>query len=192
MKRFLIELKMAFQEKWKDIRRLLRIGVRVGAYPHISRKAILDTSLGGSIKIGKYCSINDFAMLLTYGGQITIGDNCGIHPFSILYGHGGLTIGNGVRIAAHVVIIPANHNFDDPNQFIFKQGVTSRGVSIGDDVWIGAGARILDGVNIGKGAVVACGAVVKDDVTPFAIVGGIPAKILRFRGDQQTIEVGEK
>jgi acetyltransferase-like isoleucine patch superfamily enzyme len=100
----------------------------------------------------------------------------------VLYGHGGLTIGAGVRIAAHVVIIPGSHNFADPDRLIYEQGMTYAGVTIGDDVWIGTGAKILDGVTVGRGAVIAAGAVVTKDVAPLAIVGGVPAKVIGRRG----------
>ena len=83
-------------------------------------------------------------MLLTYGGDISIGNFCSINPFSVIYGHGGVKIGDGVRIATHCVIIPANHNFEAIDQFIFQQGETRKGIIIEDDVWLGAGARILD------------------------------------------------
>jgi acetyltransferase-like isoleucine patch superfamily enzyme len=127
------------------------------------------------------CSLDDYAMVLTYGGDIVIGDNCSINSFSIAYGHGGLTIGNGVRIAAQTVIIPCNHNYIDPDKFIYQQGVTKLGITIKDDVWIAAGAKILDGVTIGKGAVVASGAVVTENVPDYAVVAGIPAKLIKYR-----------
>ena len=65
---------------------------------------------GGTITIGKGCEIHPFAMLLTHGGDIQLGDNCSVNPFTIIYGMGGTQIGNGVRIAAHTVIVPENHN----------------------------------------------------------------------------------
>jgi acetyltransferase-like isoleucine patch superfamily enzyme len=73
--------------------------------------AVLDTIYGGSIHIGQDCEIHRYAMLRTYGGSIRIGNKCSIHPYCVIYGHGGLIVGNGVRIATHTVIIPANHNF---------------------------------------------------------------------------------
>jgi acetyltransferase-like isoleucine patch superfamily enzyme len=120
-------------------------------------------------------------MILTYGGNIEIGNFSTVNPFSVLYGQGGLYIGNGVRIAAQTVIIPANHDYADPDRFIHEQGITCLGIRIEDDVWVGAGARILDGVTIGKGAIIGSGSVVTRDVPSFAIVGGVPARILKYR-----------
>ena len=62
-------------------------------------------------------------MILGYNGKISIGDDFSLNAYSVLYGAGGLTIGNGVRIAAHVVIIPANHVFTDPDMPMHRQGL---------------------------------------------------------------------
>jgi acetyltransferase-like isoleucine patch superfamily enzyme len=159
----------------------LRIGVRRGRSSHVSRRAVLDTSSGGNIRIGEHCCIHEFAMLLTYGGEIRIGDFTSVNPFCILYGQGGLIIGNSVRIAAQTVIIPSNHNYADTERWIHGQGNTSLGIRIEDDVWIGAGARVLDGVTVGRGAIVGSGAVVTRNVPPFAVVGGVPARIIKYR-----------
>lgn len=157
--------------------------VSLGPYCRIGKHAIIDCSGGGRVSIGRNSVVFQFAMLLPYGGHVNIGEFCTINPFCVLYGHGGLQIGNFVRIATHTVIIPANHVFDDANTPIARQGLTKRGVRIGDDVWIGAGVRILDGVTIGSGAIIAAGSVVNKNVPPLTIVGGIPAKFMRKRGD---------
>lgn len=102
-----------------------------------------------------------------------------------------LKIGKFCSIAQNVkFILDADHRMDTISTFPFKVKIlkeekyeaTSKGdIIISDDVWIGYGAMILSGVNIGQGAVVAAGAVVTKDVPPYAIVGGLPAKILKYR-----------
>lgn len=136
---------------------------------------------GGSVTIGARTSIDKGVVIRAYGGQIKIGNDCTINPYSVIYGHGGLFIGDGVRIATHVIIIPSNHNFSDPNRFIFEQGETMQGVSIGDDVWLGAGVRVLDGVHIEAGSVIGAGSVVTKSTVPYGVYVGVPAKQISSR-----------
>jgi len=159
-----------------------RAAIHIGPDGWIDEECVLDARAGGSIRIGEHCEIHRHALLRTYGGEIRIGSHCSVNPFCVLYGHGGLTIGDHVRIAAHVVLVPMNHNFDRLDVPISQQGVSTKGITIGNDVWIGAGACVLDGVRIGDGAVVAAGAVVNADVAPRDIVGGVPAKRIGARG----------
>jgi len=72
-----------------------------------------------------------------------------------------------------------DHVFDDPTRPILEQGLRAFGITIEDDAWIGAGAIILDGVRIGRGAVVGAGAVVTRDVAPHTVVAGVPARLVR-------------
>ncbi len=159
-----------------------RRDIHIGARTLVRARACLDCCGGGSIYIGQHCEIHPYARLMTYGGNVRLGDYCSVNPYSILYGHGGLDIGSMVRIAAHVVIIPATHKTDSIDAPIMAQGMEYRSVTIQDNVWIGAGARILGGVEIGSGAVVGAGAVVTSDVPVNAVVGGVPAKVLYIRG----------
>lgn len=138
-------------------------------------------SANTSIKIGENCYIYSNCLIKTYGGHILIGNNCSLNDFSILYGHGGLEIGNNVRIAAQTMMIPQNHNYSDPNVSIAEQGITAEGIKIEDDVWIGAGVKILDGIKIGKGSVIGAGSVVTHDVSPYSIAVGSPAKVIKKR-----------
>lgn len=129
-----------------------------------------------NISIHPSSIIDKRAIIAPWGGNIKVGQNCSVNPYSILYGHGGLEIGDSVRIAAHTIIIPANHIYHDPEVLIRKQGLTREGILIEDDVWIGANCTILDGIEIGEGAVVAAGSVVTESVPRYAIVAGIPAE----------------
>lgn len=133
--------------------------------------------LGGGILVSPGVCLSDGAILAPYGGDIRIAENVFIGPYCVLYGHGGLTIGRDTMIAAHTVIIPSNHSFADPDQTISNQRATNLGITIGADVWIGCGARILDGVSIGDGCVIGAGAVVTKSLPPYSIALGVPARI---------------
>jgi len=156
--------------------------INVGPSTVVESGAVLSTEYGGSIRIGSNCVVRRGAMLLTYGGDIAIGDNCGVGPYAVLYGHGGLTVGNNVWIAAHSVVVPANHTFGAVDKPIHSQQLVMEGITIGSDVWIGAGAKVLDGVWIGDGAVIGAGAVVVDDIMPMSINAGVPARQVGTRG----------
>jgi acetyltransferase-like isoleucine patch superfamily enzyme len=78
-------------------------------------------------------------------------------------------------------MIAENHNFDNAAQPMNTQGVSNRGIRIGNDVWIGACVTILDGVNVGDHSILAAGAVVTKDVMPYEIVAGVPARRIKSR-----------
>ena len=107
-----------------------------------------------------------------------------------------LHIGTFVSIAKNVTFLLNEHNPNTISTYPFKVKVlneeveaTAKGdIVIDDDVWIGYGATILSGVHIGQGAIVAAGAVVTKDVEPYSIVGGVPAKLIRYRFPQPVIE----
>lgn len=147
----------------------------------VHETVVFDTSNGGSISLGTCVEVREGTVICSSGGNISIGSNAFIGPYCVLYGHGGLQIGADTLIAAHVVIIPANHRFEDRSATIASQGQTQLGIKIGNDCWIGAGAKILDGVTLGDGCIVGAGAVVCNSVPDMAIVAGVPARVLRHR-----------
>lgn len=112
-------------------------------------------------------------------GSLRTGRNCTINAFTVV--RGDIRLGDAVRIGAHTSILAFNHTMSDPDVEVFLQPIASRGITIGNDVWIGSHVVILDGVRIGDKAVVAAGAVVTKDVQPGAVVGGNPARLLRWR-----------
>lgn len=155
--------------------------VRFGRRVIVGRRSAVLCDRASELSIGDDTYVGPDVMIATYEGKIRIGNRVGINPYSILYGHGGLVIGDDVLIAAHTVIIPANHNFSRRDIPINTQGESRKGVTIGNDVWLGARVTVLDGVTIGQGAIVAAGAVVTQDVAPYTIVGGVPARVLSTR-----------
>jgi acetyltransferase-like isoleucine patch superfamily enzyme len=155
--------------------------VIVGTTTNVCKSAIIEDRNGGSIKIGEGCEIFDGVLILSYGGNIEIGNNCSINPYTIIYGHGGVKIGDNVLIAGGVMIIPNNHNFNKKNKTIIEQGCTAKGIVIEEDVWIGHGCSILDGIVIGKGTVIAAGSVVNKSTEPYSVMAGVPAKVIKHR-----------
>lgn len=84
-------------------------------------------------------------------------------------------------IADNVHIRTVTHLYMDKNKLIQQQGHIEKDIKIGDDVWIGFGAQIMDGVTIGQGAVIGAGSVVTKNVENYAVVGGVPAKLIKYR-----------
>jgi acetyltransferase-like isoleucine patch superfamily enzyme len=158
--------------------------IRIGAQVHIGSHVILNGATEGDIglDVGAHSRILPFSVLSAHGGMVRLGQHCTVNYGAVLYGKGGLVVGDGVRIAAHSVFAPMNHNYEDPSVPIFLQGESAKGITIEDDVWVGAGAKILDGITIGKGSIIGAGAVVREDVPPFVVAVGVPARIVKYRG----------
>ena len=117
--------------------------------------------------------------------ELTVGSNVSINHGCFLLCEGGLTIGDNVSIAHGVSIITTEHRYEDQATPIKSQPITSIPVRIGNNVWVGAKATILAGVEIADGTIIAAGAVVKDSVTEEnTIVGGVPSKHIKCRTAQ--------
>lgn len=123
-----------------------------------------------------------------FASSVEIGDHSGIGEYCVIANK--TIIGNNVMMARECLINLGEHVTEDLTKPMNQQGIkTPSPVVIEDDCWICARAIILSGVRIGTGAVIAAGAVVTKDVPPYAIVGGMPAKIMRYRTDNQSDSV---
>ncbi|ADB34907.1 putative acetyltransferase protein [Kribbella flavida DSM 17836] len=111
-------------------------------------------------------------------GEIELGDDTTVNPYAVVRGR--ITLGDGVRIGAHSSLLAFNHG-TEPDRPIFTQPHTARGITVGDDVWIGSNAIVLDGVTIGAHSIIGAGAVVTRDVPEWTVAAGNPAKPLRSR-----------
>ena len=116
----------------------------------------------------------------TYG--IEIGNRFSVNSGAILDGRGGIKIGNGVMIGPHTAIYSSGHNFAQLDRPMTSLDHIMAPVVISDDVWIGAHVCIPGGITIGRGAIVAAGAVVVKNVEANTIVAGVPANTIRKRG----------
>jgi acetyltransferase-like isoleucine patch superfamily enzyme len=141
--------------------------------------------LGGDrIRIGSQFSCwRGCTLAACADGRLEIGDRVSLNSNVYLNAcsAGTILIGNDVLIGPNAVLRASDHRFDDPTQPIRLQGHSGGAIVIEDDVWLGANVTVVGGVRIGRGAVVAAGAVVTRDVPPLAIVGGVPARVIRMR-----------
>jgi galactoside O-acetyltransferase len=140
-----------------------------------------------NISLGRDVTIMSYSKVYAGGeGLIRIGDNVNMNNNVMINarGKGLISIGNSVLIGPNAVIRSNNHSFDRTDMPIREQGVVRGEITIEDDVWIAANAVILPDVRVGKGAIVAAGAVVTKDVAPFTIVGGVPARPIGVRGEK--------
>ncbi|KIX20493.1 hypothetical protein SY27_11285 [Flavobacterium sp. 316] len=134
---------------------------------------------GNNVKIGAYSLITCTSHFSKYGKGISIGNNSACGRFTEFGAAGGIQIGNDVIMGSYISFHSENHLFSDPSKLIREQGVSSIGIKIGNNVWIGAKATFLDGSFVGNNCVVAAGAVVTSVFPDNVVIGGIPAKILK-------------
>lgn len=142
----------------------------------LGRKPI---QFGNNVRIGAFSRIITSTSFNNIGAEIKIGHNVGIGEFSYLGGGGGLKIGNDCIIGQYLSCHPENHSFADTDQLIRLQGVSRKGIKVGNNCWIGAKVTILDGVTIGDNCVIAAGAVVTKSMPANTVIGGIPAKAIK-------------
>jgi acetyltransferase-like isoleucine patch superfamily enzyme len=138
---------------------------------------------GGRIKIDEAVHLHRETCIQTgHGGTVTIGAETHIQPRCQLSAYkGAISIGRRVEIAPNCCFYPYNHGMQ-AEQPIRDQPLTSKGgIIIEDDAWLSVGVVVLDGVRIGKGAVVGAGAVVTHDLPPNSISMGAPARVIRLR-----------
>lgn len=173
-----------WQNAWRAFL-LRKFGVQVDTSCLIAANvmASLGFSQGrrGYIKIDAKTQICNGVILDCWGGSIAIRENVFLGPYTVIYGHGGVMIGKDTLISMHCRILSSNHTIPDKNCRIRSKPDILLPVTIGEDVWLGAGATVLGGVTVGDGCVVGAGAVVTKDLPPYSVAVGVPAKVVKTR-----------
>lgn len=161
---------------------------------HMGRGCFIDDGVtiyahsdGGEVRLGERVHLYRGTIIeVGAGGSVVIGDDTHIQASCNLKGFlGSLFIGRNIQIAPHCGFSPYEHNFEDRGKLIQEQGIRSAGdIVLEDDVWLGLGVNVLEGVRIGQGAVIGAGAVVTKDVPAYAVAAGVPARVVRMRGQE--------
>jgi acetyltransferase-like isoleucine patch superfamily enzyme len=182
---------MLRMDGWAAIERGVRLRfanrIRLGHGSYLDEGVYIHACPGG-VEIGEGTLVMHGAVLHVYNFRdlphagIRIGRDSLISEYTVVRGQGGVSIGDRVYTSPMTQIVAIDHVFDDPQRPFIEQGITARGIVIEDDVWLGTSAVITDGVRIGRGAVVAAGAVVTADVPAHTVVAGVPARVIREVG----------
>jgi acetyltransferase-like isoleucine patch superfamily enzyme len=135
--------------------------------------------LGNNVKIGAFSTLTSTSHFSKYGIGLKMGNNSAIGDFTHFGAAGGIEIGNDVIMGSYISFHSENHNYLDTSKLIREQGVSSKGIKLGNNIWVGAKVTFLDGALVGDNSVVAAGAVVNGIFPANVVIGGIPAKIIK-------------
>lgn len=157
--------------------------IRIGDDVVVDDLVVLDakgTSNRG-IEIGRGGFIGRGTILSCKDGDIVLGDDINIGFHCEVFSGSSVRVGHHGLFAAYTYLVGGGHAFDDLGRAVVDQERTSKGIVLGDNVWLGAGATVLDGVEIGRDVVVGAGAVVTTNLPNGAIAVGVPARVVRLR-----------
>jgi acetyltransferase-like isoleucine patch superfamily enzyme len=159
--------------------------IRIGDGVTIDDLVVLDAkgTANRGIDIGNGVFLGRGTILSCKDGDIALGDHTNLGFHCEIFSGSSVTVGAHGLFAAQAYLVGGGHEFEAADVAVVDQPRTSRGIALGDNVWLGTGAKVLDGVRIGKGAVIGANAVVTADVPEGVIAAGVPAKALRRRGE---------
>jgi acetyltransferase-like isoleucine patch superfamily enzyme len=133
------------------------------------------------ITIGNRCLVQDYISMHSRGDFISVGDGVLINSFCYIDGHGGVTIGNNCLIGPGVKMVGNYEPSADRDALPHSWRMRKQGITIGENVWVGANTTIIDGAKIGRGCVIGANAVVNKDIPEYTVAAGVPAKVIRQR-----------
>jgi acetyltransferase-like isoleucine patch superfamily enzyme len=156
--------------------------VRIGNDVVIDDLVVLDAKgeKNRGIEIGDGVFLGRGTILSCKDGDITLQDHVNIGFHSEIFSGSSVVVGRHGLFAAQTYLVGGGHSFDGQGPVVEQERVSS-GITLGENVWLGTGAKILDGVRIGRNVVVGAGAVVNEDLPDGAVAAGVPARILRTR-----------
>ena len=148
-------------------------------YVTIDAYAKEKVEFGDVVKIGAFSTISTTSHLSKSGIGLKIGSNSAIGEYSYFGCSGGVEIGDDVIMGQYISFHSENHSFNDSEKLIREQGVSSKGIKLGNNIWVGSKVTFLDGCKVGDNSVVAAGAVVTSEFPSNVVIGGVPAKVIK-------------
>jgi acetyltransferase-like isoleucine patch superfamily enzyme len=155
--------------------------ITIGDNVEINALSVEGVTLGNNVTILRNTVIECTGNIKNMGVGLVIGDDVGIAQNCFIQVRGRVTIGSHVMFGPNVSIFSENHGFTSLDTPMISQPTVRGEVIIEDDVWLGTRSVILSGIRIGKGSIIAAGALVNRDVPPYSIVAGVPGKVIKSR-----------
>jgi acetyltransferase-like isoleucine patch superfamily enzyme len=162
--------------------------IRLGDDVLIDDQVVLDAkgSNNRGITLGQGVFLGRGTILSCKDGDIELGDHVNIGFNSEIFSGSLVKVGHHGLLAAYTYLVGGGHAFDQMGVPVIEQERVSKGITLGENVWLGAGAKVMDGVTIGRDVVVGAGAVVTTDLPDGSVAVGIPARVVRTRGEGST------
>jgi acetyltransferase-like isoleucine patch superfamily enzyme len=157
--------------------------IRIGDDVTVDDLVVLDAKgrTNRGIELGDGVFLGRGTVLSCKDGDIRLGDHVNIGFHSEVFSGSSVTVGRRGLFAAYTYLVGGGHEFERTDLSVLEQPRRSSGITVGDDVWLGAGAKVLDGVRLGDHVVVGAGAVVTCDLPAGAVAVGVPARVVRQR-----------
>jgi acetyltransferase-like isoleucine patch superfamily enzyme len=162
-------------------RRLTTPRLRTDGIAFIGPRVVLQIGRRGRIELGRWSWLGHGTKIRCHEGYVSIGAKTVLGQECTISAYQHVSIGRECVIADRVMLIDFDHGVVEVDRPIRLQGIYKRDVRVGNNVWIGYGACILRGVTVGDNAIIGTNSVVTKDVPPNAIVGGVPARVIRMR-----------
>jgi acetyltransferase-like isoleucine patch superfamily enzyme len=157
--------------------------IRLGDGVTVDDLVVLDAkgTTNRGIDVGHGVFLGRGTILSCKDGDIAIGDHGNFGFYCEIFSGSSVTVGRHGLFAAQAYLVGGGHEFEQEGLAVIDQPRSSRGITLGDNVWLGTGAKVLDGVRVGSDVVVGANAVVNADLPDGAVAGGVPARVLRYR-----------
>jgi len=157
--------------------------IRIGDGVVIDDLVVLDAKgdTNAGIEIGAGVFLGRGSILSCKNGDIVLGERVNLGFHAEIFSGSRVVVGREALFAAQAYVVGGGHEFERADVSVLDQARSSKGVAIGDGVWLGTGAKVLDGVTLGRGAVVGAGAVVTTDLPDGSVAVGVPARVVRQR-----------
>jgi len=160
---------------------VIKKNVKIHDYSIINAYSQQGVVLHENVVLGEFCRIKCSGRMTKLGLGCEIGKNSSFGAFCYFGAVGGIRVGEDVIAGENIRFHAENHNYSDPHQLIKDQGVSHKGIRIGNNCWIGSGVVFLDGSEIGNGCVVGANAVITKKFADNVVIVGNPGKILKKR-----------